>query len=62
MLNVIQDEEYTQRITREELIIGFYIKVYNIDRDSIEIKNNLFKDTNNLDAQRAYFKLAYYTL
>ncbi|AFS79775.1 S-layer-like domain-containing protein [Gottschalkia acidurici 9a] len=55
--NVIQDKKYTQQITREEfaeLIIGFYIKVNNIDRDSIKIKDNPFKDTNNLDVQRAY--------
>ncbi|WP_041701290.1 S-layer homology domain-containing protein [Gottschalkia acidurici] len=56
--NVLKDEKYSYTITREkftELIIGFYVKVSNIDSDDIEINDNLFKDTTSLEVQRAYF-------
>ncbi|AFS77125.1 S-layer-like domain-containing protein [Gottschalkia acidurici 9a] len=55
--NVLKDEKYYYPITREEfteLVIGFYAKVSNINRDDIEVKENPFKDTTSLDVQRAY--------
>ncbi|AFS77127.1 S-layer-like domain-containing protein [Gottschalkia acidurici 9a] len=55
--NVLKDEKYYYPITREEfteLVIGFYVKVSNINRDDIEVKENPFKDTTSLDVQRAY--------
>lgn len=55
--NVLKDEKYTENITREEfaeLIIGLYAKIRSIDKNNIEVKENPFKDTNNVDVQRAY--------
>ncbi|WP_312652150.1 S-layer homology domain-containing protein [Aminipila sp.] len=54
---VLKDEKYLLEITREEfaeLIVGIYAKSNNMDKKSIKIKENPFKDTTNIDVQRAY--------
>lgn len=55
--NVLKDEKYHENITREEfaeLIVGLYAVVNKIDKNSIIVKENIFKDTNSIDIQRAY--------
>ncbi|MBN7771971.1 S-layer homology domain-containing protein [Clostridium aminobutyricum] len=54
---VLNDEKYTKYITREEfsqLIVGLYAKSENISKENIPTKENPFKDTANIDVQRAY--------
>ncbi len=54
---VLKDEKYPVEITREEfaeLIVGLYAKSNNMDKGNIQTKKNPFKDTTNVDVQRAY--------
>lgn len=54
---VLKVEKYQNDITREEfaqLIVGLYLKANNIDKQKIQLKENPFKDTTNIDVQRAY--------
>ncbi|MHC1723441.1 MAG: S-layer homology domain-containing protein [Aminipila sp.] len=54
---VLKDDKYTTYITREnfsQLIVGLYAKSNAINKNDIQLKENPFKDTTNLDVQRAY--------
>ena len=54
---VLEDEKYRHDITREEfaqLIVGLYLKAANVDKKDIQLKENPFTDTTNVDVQRAY--------
>ncbi|HHW39334.1 MAG TPA: S-layer homology domain-containing protein [Bacillales bacterium] len=55
--DVLKDEKYLESLTREdfaELIIAFYGIATKTDKNSIELKQHPFKDTNSIDVQRAY--------
>lgn len=55
--SVLKDEKYKKAITREDfaqLIVGIYAKSNNMDKGSIKTKKTPFKDTTNIDVQRAY--------
>lgn len=55
--DVLNYEKYRLDITRQEfaqLMVGLYLKVNNVDKQSIQLKENPFTDTTNIDVQRAY--------
>lgn len=55
--SVLKDEKYKKYLTREDfaqLIVGLYAKSNNMDKGSIKTKKTPFKDTTNIDVQRAY--------
>lgn len=54
--NVLQDEKYRKKITREEfaeLIVAFYCKLNNINKENINLHENTFVDTDHIDIRIA---------